>query len=301
MGSNSEKSGLKGTRYGSLVWVLLSLVLIILPLAAVAKLMLVSDEELDDVVGQSLLEFSIVNRTVATPGGNMVFTPAILKVNALVIINNVHMTNVRLGWWGSNFDNPAHDMQIYGAATHNGSTAGGTATGLTWGGAGYPIYMRGLRIELAYDNLYAANPNFLFLRVGSDDFSGCLDADPDGNGLGSLERLSFDGRVQSSGSIWPIPAIGIDEQFNNDTATTGPLGIEIPFSHVTRMYFHVPAVQDEGRTDWFISLANNISMGGNNNSVSWNPKTTVAENVPARGYWMHFQSLYAAANTGGLW
>lgn len=299
MGSNSENPGLKRPKSGSLAWVILGIVLVILPLAAVAKLMLVSDEELDDVLGQSLLEFSIVNRTVATPGGPMIFTPAILKINALVIINNVHMTNVRLGWWGANFDNPAHDMQIYGAATRNGSAAGGLATGITWGGRGYPIYMRGLRIELAYDNLYAANPNFMFLRVGTDDFSGCLDADPDGNGLGSLERLSFDGRVQSSGSIWPYAAIALDEQFNNDTAATGPLGIEIPFSHVTRMYFN--CLEPQGRTDWFITLANNISRGGNNNSVSWNPRADVREHVPARGYWMHFNAVYAAANTGGLW
>ncbi len=298
MGTDQDKPKAASSRFTRFVWVALALTLICLPLAAVAKLMLVTDEELDDVVGQSLLELSTTTRTVSGPSGTLTYTPVILKVNAVVIINNVHMNNVRLGYWSTGGDgSTVTDMQI------NGESGGGVNSGMTWGGAGYPVYMRGLRIELAYDNINSANPNFLFLRMGSDDFSGCLDVDPDNSSRGSLDRLSFDGRVVSNISLWPIvggPVI-MDQQFNNDTSTV-IAGFDTPFSNVLRMYFHC-GPQDEGRTDWFITLADNISDSGHaNNSISWNPKMSAATNVPARGYWMHFQSLYAAATLDGvLW
>lgn len=278
MGSNQEKAGPKKPQYISVVWVVLALVLVMLPLAAIGKLMSVSDEELDDVVGQSLLEFSVINRVVTTPGGTKTFTPIIIKVNAVVVINNVHMDNVRMGYWVG-----VWDMHI-----DNGQ-------GLTWGGAGYPVYMRGLRIELVYDNIYSSSPRFQYLRIGTDDFSGCLDAaSVTGDSPSSLLRLSYDGTVHANQL-----GVTISDQMNNATdCDSGILGVRIPMTNVLRMYFHC-GPSDEGRTDWFITLADNISDGyGNNNSVAWNPGSTVGEHVPGRGYWMHFQNTYVGAT---LW
>lgn len=286
------------TDHGRIAWIVLAVVLICLPLAAIAKMIITNDDELDDVVAQSLIEFTTQNRNVTGPnGGTLNYDALIMKVHGTIMVQSIYMNQVKLGYWNGS---GVWDVEL------DGHSAGHANNGVIWGGNGYPIYLRGLRIEIGYDDIDTANPTFLFLRLGSDDFSGCLDLNP-GNYSGTpqtacIDRISMDGKVKSNRSIWlAAPAVTINGNFARITEAPAPLGTSVPTTNMQALYYHCGSY-DTGRTDFYISIAANISdNAGGNNNIAWHPgyqfnsTRSIAEHIPGRGFWMHFQALYAEA------
>jgi hypothetical protein len=279
-----------------LLLIVLAIVLFALPVAAVAKLILATDDELDDVVAQSLLEFTTVRRTTTSGWGNITHDVAILKANAQIKIDNMRVDQVLLGYY-----NGGWDIEI------------GNSTGIVWGGRGdsdndgnaddgpvRPVYFKGLRLEVAYTTA----GHFSFLRIGTDDFSGVLDVKRIGsNTAGAIIRQSMDGRIRA---ITDVTTGDVDVNARRTTQASLS-GHTVGMSNVWQLYFNAGTGEfNRGTTDFYISMSDYIYPDGSGtyrNSVAINPRNLVhyngtaayAHHLPGYGWWMHFNQISAEA------
>ena len=276
-----------------IAWTALAFILICLPIVAVGKLIVATDDELDDVVAQSLLEFTTVSRTI-TGSGTYRYTAAILKVRAVITIQNVHVNKLKAGYWRTTPTN-AFDLEVDGY-TSRGQQDNGAVLGGIVGGNTYPLIFNGLRLELAFNTA----GDFVFFRLGSDDVTGSAELNYKNYNMGGLGRVSSDARIQSNLSVWPLPHLALD--VNTACANFATMtGISVDTHYLHRLYFGNTGPCYQGRTDMYVSLADAItSNSGATNSLAWNPRSKVAAEVPGRGFWVHFQRCYAIA-TENIW
>jgi hypothetical protein len=271
-----------------LLLIVLAVVLFLLPVAAVARLILATDDELDDVVAQSLLEFTTQQRTISS----ITLDYAILKMNAELKIDNMILDAASLGYY-----NGSWDIQIE-------RNTGIANSGAIFGGAGrsgghQPIYFRGLRLELAY----TTNPagHFAFLRIGSDDFSGVLDLNrgtwggTDG-GSGALRRISFDGNIRAITSL----NIWVNENVRRKTSHTY-LGYTMQMTGIQQLYFNAGGSDyNQGQTEFYITMSDYLYQNGQYNATIRNATAlgsagSVLTHLPGYGWWMHFNNIGAEA------
>jgi hypothetical protein len=275
-----------------LLLIVLAVVLFALPVAAVAKLVLATDDELDDVVAQSLLEFTTVRRTVQDRDNtSRYFTHdvAILKVNAMLKIENMAMGRTLMGYYNGNWD-----IEMAGASAIWGGVGGRVA-----GNTIHPIYFKGLRLEVAYTTA----GHFSFLRIGSDDFSGILDLAQgnSGAGSGSIQRVSMDGRIYAQAQI------NLDIDVNDRRKNNHVYVVTIPTTNIYRLYYNTATGNgdyDRGTTDFYITMSDYIYQDGTTtvrNAVAINPRANVhgvanqRHHLPGYGWWMHFNQIAADA------
>ncbi len=289
-----------------IAWTLLALLLILLPVVAVSKLIVATDEELDDVVAQAMIEFTTVTRVVpAGSGGNLTYDVAILKAKMQVRLDNVFLGQAKAGWWRGN---SCWDLNV--------DKNEGAVLGATYQGSNFPLIMNGIRLEIGFDQLlggvdHGKLPDFLFLRIGTDSVTGLVEMNPNGGSEGCLERLSSDARIQSNLSVYRFfgilnishVALPVNQACVNSATM---IGQNIDANQLFRLYYGCTGPRSEtgahtGDTDIYVSFSDTITDDSSNiNSLAWNPHNHVNLTVPGQGWWIHFQRVYAHANNPGI-
>ncbi|MBW1989066.1 MAG: hypothetical protein JRI97_05920 [Deltaproteobacteria bacterium] len=290
---------------GKIAWTLVALFLICMPLVAVGQLMVASDDELQEVSAQSIFHFDIEARSISVNGNaanNVYLDAAVLKFDADLVFQGVRVSRVALGYYndGHAYDghfNPDWDIML---------SDGGD--GVVFGGHGYFMNLNGVRVELAYDNLRSANPNFLFLRFGTDDCKGIFDFTPDGTtgtGVGSIERISLDGRIYGVvPGLSSLPmAVNTHRAWQFDPVSALVTTITPYTKDVWHQVYGSTGPNQGDRsttTDFYFSLATKVwNMAGTqvvNDIRAVNPGATVNSHIPGEGWWIHFNDSMVNLN-----
>ncbi|MFP4475993.1 MAG: hypothetical protein ACLFOY_10585 [Desulfatibacillaceae bacterium] len=307
-------------------------VLLALPIVALGRLMIATEDELDEVRGQALMEFETQTRVITncyqtdpnpdyswgygfvrSHRGNITLEVGVLKLDGQVVIDNLKMNKLGMGYY--------HDG---GLSPENNETYGWDiymATNI-WGYGGYPVIMDGLRVEYARD---PSTKQFKFFRVGTDDIRGRIWFDKDGD-YEALRRVSADTYMEADvhapviNDMYEAAYVqrhrqyfvfrgnyaGLKPLVNTDDTNWMDLGRrnEAPYSNSG---FH-----GLGKTDFYISYANLITSttGHNNNNKAFNPwrpewnqhswgnkPMPIGYNrIPGQGWWMSMQRVYADAD-----
>lgn len=324
----SEQEGHRGR----VAWSLLAIFLILLPLVAVGRIMVATDDELAEVRAQAIAEMEIESRNVVVTyatsfgwnqnnggdtGYSLTYDCAVLRLNTRIAIRNLQVSGLYAlnyyGFWtadghsptansGTN-NNVAGSWDIYIGKMVLGDI--GTPFGSTAGGE---FLLNGLRIELAYDDIDSAARRFLFLRMGSDDVHGRMTVNEAGTtGTGTTCYFSLDALLDN-----PLEStLGEDHMRLNYHRQT--LAMRIPMStavgraglrQVNFMDFGLgtgsPYSSSACRTDFYLSIADTITAR-NGASIITNagralgPWNRGRETIPGRGMWMHFQRGFVDA------
>ena len=327
----SESSA--GRHGGRVAWSLLAVFLIVLPLVAVGRIMVATDDELADIRAQALVEMEIDQRTnhsvtyvssfgwhqqtMSNTAYSLSYDCAVLKINTRITYTNIQGSGLfGLNYYGF-WDSQSGGWDVYIGRHIFGSTINDSGT---WDND-RSMVMNGLRIELAYDDIDSASRKFLFLRFGSDDQRGRFSMRGTAtSGMAEGRYISFDGildnPLEESTSHWADNQGGQDEPYMRMNYHRQTLAARMtmstslgrqPLSLVNYMDFG-PGTPSSGRTDFYISIADTITVTRNNggtretrvNSAAFGPWNMARNSIPGRGLWMHFQRGYVSAEMS-LW
>ncbi len=279
--SDSEVRG----RRGRVAWSLLAIFLIVLPLVAVGRIMVATDDELADVRAQALAEMEIDHRVnhnvtyvtsfgwhqdMSTHNYSISYDCVVLKLNTRVTFTNVQGSGLYAlnygGFWGKD----AGGWDVYLGEHVFGQTINDSGT---WD-SDRSITMNGVRIEFAYDEIDSVDRRFLFFRFGTDDMRGRFSTS------NQARYISFDGILDNpleatlatgSGHIWPGTRGHRTEpymrmNYHRQTLTAKlPMSTSLgrqPLTIVNYMDFG-PGTPSSGRTDFYISIADTITATSN--------------------------------------
>jgi hypothetical protein len=309
-------------------------VLMALPIVALGRLMISTEEELEDVRGQALLEFKNETRVLTdmwqhhlntgyswgvahldSHRGNLTYEACSLKLNGKIILDDVRMESMGVGYYNQQGDlSPGTplstiDWDIY-------------LRTVTFGHGNYPILINGLRLEFARR---PADGAFLFFRVGTDDITGRLalksdlEDKADDHDAG-MKRVSGDLYLIADAAstvgimLYDIPAyvaqhrqyyafaayfIAISQTVNTDQVRWADLG------RTDEPPYNDGAFRGEGKTDFYLSYANLVtsSTGQSNSNQAFNPyrdetgrRVSANQRIPGQGWWLSAQRLHARAD-----
>ncbi len=131
------------------------------------------EEELSDIYGTGLLNFSVEHRSVKTtnrlllPDGYVNHDVAVIEIGTELDLYAT-VDSLKLGYYDNGWDVDITDL-----------TAGKSKD--------RPLSLDGLKIEVAFDDINSPDRKLLFIKAGSDDI--------DGNLNGDFHSLNVDGKV----------------------------------------------------------------------------------------------------------
>ncbi len=152
-------------------FILITFLLFTSPLLAEMKQL--TEENLSDIYGTGLLNFSIEHRSIKTtnnvllPDGYVHHDVAVIDIGTEIDLH-AEVDSLKLGHYDNGWDVNITNL-----------TAGKSES--------RPLSLDGLKIEVAFDDIASPNRKLLFIKAGSDDINGNLNGD--------FHSLNADGRA----------------------------------------------------------------------------------------------------------